>query len=507
MPSDRTHHARTEPLVTAAEMFPALERLCLNAREELLMSFRILDPLTRLRSDEAAELELSNWAELIAHVASRGVKVRLLIADFDPLFTAELHQDAWRCARQFAQRQPAGTEILCAPHEAASAPVWKRVFANKIHERIEALKRYAPEQLTPLQQRALKGEITLRPATMHQKFAIADGRTAVIGGIDVNERRWDDEDHSRRPEETWHDVSIKVSGLAVPDLRRHFAECWDRSIAADAVSFGAEPSPVAETRALDKQRRIATGPRLLRTQSHAAKGRWRIGPVPEVTEHEDAHIAAFESAGRLIYIETQFFRHLPLARSLASMAASAPRLQVILVLPTEPERVIFDGHDGMDVRHAQALQLSCLTVLRRAFGDRLAVVAPAQPRRAPEHTPMPLHSAGIVYLHSKVTLVDDHIGIVGSANLNGRSMRWDTEASLQFHGERDVQAMRQKLMSNWLRGREKGMDPTRAADWTRIAEEEAARDPEDREAYILPWPEARNRRFARPVPILPAEMF
>ncbi len=39
-------------LITAAEGFPALERLAASAQEELVMSFRILDPQTRLRTPE-----------------------------------------------------------------------------------------------------------------------------------------------------------------------------------------------------------------------------------------------------------------------------------------------------------------------------------------------------------------------------------------------------------------------------------------------------------------------
>lgn len=507
MPKDRSTIPRFEPLITAAEMFPALEQLCLRTQEELLMSFRIIDPLTRLRSSEALELGLETWADLITHVAKRGVKIRILIADFDPLFTPELHQSAWSNAQRFGSRMPENTEILCALHECKSAPLWKRVFWPKIKTRIADLSNYAPSQLTSMQHRAMNGDVSLRPVTLHQKFAVSDGEVAIIGGIDVNERRWDDEQHDRRSEETWHDVSILIAGRVVGDLRRHFADSWERARHADAASFGVEVTPVSETRPLPEKLHSASGPRLLRTISCDPDSPIRIGPKSQVTEHEEAHIAAFDSAKRLIYIETQFFRHMPLAKALGRAAERAPELQVILVMPSEPDRVIFEGKRGFDVRHAQALQLRCLTVLRRAFGDRLAILAPAQPRKAPDHTPMPLHGAGIIYLHSKVTLVDDHLGIVGSANLNGRSMRWDTEASLQFHGKRDIRMIRERLMSTWLRGRMGTIDVKKASDWAKVAQETADLAPDAREAYILPWPEARNRRFARPLPILPAEMF
>lgn len=518
MPKDKDLDPQLSLLVTAAEMYPALEELCLSARQEVLLSFRIFDPRTRLRSTAAAELGLTTWAELIARVAARGVQVRLLIADFDPLFTPELHRTAWDSGQGFGQallraaqaqgdEDFLGAQVLVAPHEARSAPVWSRLFRAQIRAARQSLDDWPANRLTPPQHRAMSTLPRMRPATLHQKFAVADGRRAVIGGIDVDERRWDDETHDQRAEETWHDVSVSVTGRFCHDLRRHFADCWRRSIRAGAVSFAATPQPDCKDGALPPRRPSALGPRLLRTLSEAAPGQLRLGPRPQVTEHEEAHIAAFESAERLVYLETQFFRHMPLARTLARRAAEQPDLNCILVLPTEPERVIFDRARSVDARHEQALQLRCLNTLRAGFGDRLAVVAPAQPRPAPRHTPGPVAGAPVVYLHSKVTLVDERVGIIGSANLNGRSMRWDTEASVQFQDPGQIRSARERLMASWLRGAMPGMETQSALAWTRLAREEAERPPEDRQSYILPWPEARNRRFARLFPVLPAEMF
>ena len=83
------------PLITAEEGFPALERLCAGAERELLLSFRILDPRTRLRAPEIVERGLQTWADLIAWITRRGVRLRMLHADFDPLFTKSLHRGAW----------------------------------------------------------------------------------------------------------------------------------------------------------------------------------------------------------------------------------------------------------------------------------------------------------------------------------------------------------------------------------------------------------------------------
>ena len=43
----------------------------------------------------------------------------------------------------------------------------------------------------------------LYPATFHQKLAVADGTDAVIGGLDIDERRFDDPAHQREAQETY----------------------------------------------------------------------------------------------------------------------------------------------------------------------------------------------------------------------------------------------------------------------------------------------------------------
>lgn len=494
------------PLVTAAEMFPALEEMVLGAETEVLLAFRIFDARTALRSDKAAELGLTTWADLLAHVAEKGVAIRLLLADFDPVFTADLHRAAWASASRFATRLSAfdQAEIICAMHNCAPAPMWEWAFSLPVRARMAQLRGQPQERLTRLQHRALQGDYHLRPVTLHQKFAVVDGKRTIIGGIDVDDRRWDDDTHDQRPEDTWHDVSMETSGPVVHDIRNHFAECWARAMQDCGTVFSAAATPLPASGTDNPASADTDRPRLLRTLSSRGSGNARFSPITERRDHETAHLDAFQRAERSVYIETQFFRHLPLAHALARRAKERPDLNLILVLPTEPERIIFGRDDGMTARHAQALQIRCLSALRRAFGDRLAIVSPAQPRPAPDGTPLPVEGSGIIYLHSKVTLVDEITGIVGSANLNGRSLLWDTEASLQFDNPEAVSGLRSRLARKWL-GSDSDCD--RAATWTRIAQEAAAQPPEHRKVKILPYPEQRNRRFARFLPILPSAMF
>ncbi|MGR3454327.1 phospholipase D-like domain-containing protein [Pseudooceanicola sp.] len=506
-PQDKAldEETRIRSLITAEEMFPALERLVMGAKKELLLSFRIFDARTRLRTEEALDLGLKTWADLMVHTAERGVKVRMLLADFDPIFTGELHRAAWASARSFGARLPEGAELICALHECRSAPIWKYVFHVPIAKRLEAMREISDEHLTPFQHRSLRGDWELRPVTLHQKLAVADGRAAIIGGLDVDERRWDTPDHDQRPEETWHDVSLHVEGPPAQDIRAHFAQCWQRALDDDATCFTAEKSPVPDPGHVRKP--APPAPRVIRTLSCDGTRPLQLGAKTMLREHEEEHLAAFEKAEKSIYIETQFFRHAPLARALAAAAKRRPELELVLLMPTEPEEVIFQGATGFEMRHAQALQLRCLDICKRAFGDRMTTVSPVQPRPAKNNDPLPYKGGRVVYVHAKVTIVDDHTAIVGSANLNGRSMKWDTEASLVFHTPEDVKALRDRLARIWLADHYKEGDPHRAGIWRRAAEENAQREPEDRVGFMLPYPERRNRRFARFLPILPPEMF
>ncbi|WGW05367.1 phospholipase D-like domain-containing protein [Tropicibacter oceani] len=491
------------PLITAAKGFPALERLAAKAQDELILSFRILDPETRLREPALTERGLETWADLIAFLSRRGVRIRMLLADFDPLFTSDLHRKAWASASGFADVVQGDTQILCAPHGQRAGAIWKTLMRGKLRREIKRLKAEDPTRLTPIQREVLARGPVLRPATIHQKFAIADGRTCIIGGLDVDERRYDDADHDRPPEDTWHDISVEVADDDFAGaLRGHFAECWNAALDCGTSSL-AQRAERFDT-AIKPQSRADL--RLVRTFSAPCTGAVRLAPKPHVTDHEKTLIRLFSEADELVYIETQFLRHAPLVDALCTAAARAKALQLVVIMPAAPERVMFDGDHGWNARHAHGLQIRALDRLRAAFEDRLALLSPAQPRKAPEGAPR-LHGAGPVYLHSKVTIVDGLHSMIGSANLNGRSMRWDSEASVLIRDGDFAKGLLADLGSYWMGDTAKERPLTQAATWRAMAETDAQRPPEGRDSYLLPFPLEPGRRFSRFLPFLPDDMF
>ena len=148
--------------------------------------------------------------------------------------------------------------------------------------------------------------------------------------------------------------------------------------------------------------------------------------------------------------------------------------------------------------------------LADAFGDRLVAVSPAQQIRSRDTGRATLEGAPMIFVHSKVSIFDNTAAIVSSANLNGRSMHWDTELGLEITNPEQVEYTRTRVMGAWLPD-DAGPEMTAAvpetvAMWRSLAEENARKAPNARRGFILPYDIAAARDFGAPMPGLPTEM-
>ncbi|MGC9418539.1 MAG: phospholipase D family protein, partial [Rhodovulum sp.] len=360
---------RFQVLLTAAEAYPALERCFLQAERSISAGFRVFDPATRLRSREAREIG-EDWFDLIVHTLRRGLDLRLVISDFDPIGAVDLHRLCWTAHRRLvAAGELAGAgrlDVVSAMH-GAEAGLGARIALSPVaFGRLRGVVRRV-NGLPPVRRahftrtapglavitRIRDGRLVYRarlprlfPATHHQKMAVFDGQRLYIGGLDLNERRYDTPRHHRPAERTWHDVQVIAEGPVVRAAQAHLDGFLD------TIAGTAPPAPAA--------------PGFLRTLSRRPRNApFRLAPEPLITEIEQAHLAGIAGASRLIYLETQFFRHMPLARALARRARACPDLRLILVLPAAPEDVAFDSGAGTDSRFGEFLQARCLDRLRR----------------------------------------------------------------------------------------------------------------------------------------------
>ena len=327
------------------------------------------------------------------------------------------------------------------------------------------------------------------PGTHHQKLAVFDRALVCIGGLDLDERRYDDKGHHRRRDDTWHDVLVMCRGPVVEEAQAHL-ETFLSVVAGDATP----PRTTHLLRTLSRRHRVEAP---------------YLGPQPVISELADAHFRMIGQARQLIYLETQFFRDRRIADALAEAAHKVPDLGLILVLPGAPEDVAFDGNTGSDARFGEYQQARALDRIGDAFGSRLALCSPVRPARVAGRGRDTLCGAPIIYVHAKVSVFDDARAIVSSANLNARSLKWDTEAGVVLERAKDVTGLRKRVFDHWLAGEGDAAchDPARAvAAFRDIIARNAECDPDDRTGFLVPHDRAPAAAFGRPLPGVPDAM-
>ncbi|APG48028.1 phospholipase D family protein [Phaeobacter porticola] len=467
-----------EVLVTAAQAWPAFERAVLSAKTHVLASFRIFDFSTRLLSPEACEIG-ETWSDLVEHVVARGVDFHLTISDFDPVMGQELHQKTNRSvaqAEEIAIRlQRRETDITVgkltvegALHPARAGLLPRLVFGPFLRKKQNEIATSRYKAAREKTGEALLPEV--RPVTHHQKVAVIDDRLLYVGGLDLNNRRCDTMEHAVSSPQTWADVQLLVSGPEAKEAA-HYLRNFQRYVAGKA------PPPEGK-----RIRRTLSAPRRF--------GFWALSPRTVLREIEEDYLAAFERAERLIYLETQFLRSSVLAEGLAAAAKRNPDLGLVLVLPALPDDVAFEGNRDLDARYGMALQARALETVQGAFGSRAVIASPVQPIMADRESPSVLAGSPVIYVHSKVLITDDTFAMVGSANMNGRSMRWDTEVALRVTERARVRKVWQAMCGHWWDAQHlpnEGRQLATASGWW---SDEIARNglrlPEKRTGFLVP---------------------
>ena len=268
----------------------------------------------------------------------------------------------------------------------------------------------------------------------HQKLVIIrhagapEQDVAFAGGIDLCHSRRDDADHQgdhqrqamapvygRRP--PWHDVQAAVRGPAVGDLDFTFRERWD-----DRGALSRDPVGIVHDLLRHTHRRASALPPLqpdppvsgthavqvLRTYAR------RPGGYPFAPDGEHSVARGFRKAirraRRLIYLEDQFLWSTEVARTFAQALSANPELHLIAVVPR-----YFDQAGTLTLRPNQVGREWAVQVLMEAAADRVAIYDIENLAGVP------------VYVHAKVSVIDDVWASVGSDNFNRRSWSHDSE--------------------------------------------------------------------------------
>jgi len=275
-------------------------------------------------------------------------------------------------------------------------------------------------------------------ACHHQKLLVIDDRLAFCGGGDISVDRWDSPAHRdgdmRRimPKQACHDprheVTLMVDGEAAGALGDLARERWRRAtgrILPPPPDAGGDPWPdhvPAQLR--DVEVAIA------RTEPE-----WKRRSL--VDEIRQLTLASIAEARETIYLENQYFTSPLITEALAARLAEPDGPQVVLIstgrAPSWFDQLTMDRARGAMIWRLRAADV---------FG-RFRAYWPSTPK------------GDTIIVHSKVTVIDDRIARVGSANLNNRSGGFDTELELGLEaedasGRRQVAAFRDRLVGHFM---------------------------------------------------------
>ena len=305
----------------------------------------------------------------------------------------------------------------------------------------------------------------------HEKTVVIDDRVAFVGGIDLTLDGGDPFDSPRHPSHGhigWHDAAIRIEGPAVADVADHFRLRWRGP--------GEERLPAPE-------RQDAKGDVELQVVRTIPEGVFNSLPNGDFSVF-DSYVRALRSAERFVYIENQFLWSPEIVAILAEKLENPPcdDFRIVALLPARP-------NDGADVSRGAVSAL-----IHADDGNERFLACTIYARTGPLRD--------LVYVHSKICIVDDRWLTIGSANLNERSMFNDSEVNVVTLDEGLARSTRLRLWEEHLETSEVDGDPTQVVDglWRPIAVQqlehlESGR-PLTHRLVMLPGVSKRARRIA-----------
>ncbi|KAJ5613486.1 hypothetical protein N7528_007140 [Penicillium herquei] len=247
------------------------------------------------------------------------------------------------------------------------------------------------------------------------------------------------------PRMPWHDISMHVVGQPARDLTRHFVQRWNYILRQRKPT---RPTPFllpppdfnpADLEALGLDGTCEV--QILRSSSM-----WSTG-TPDVTEHSimNAYVKLIEESEHFVYIENQFFistceidgRKIEnligdaLVERIVRAAKNDEAWRAVIVIPLMPGfQNTVDSEGGTSVRLIMQCQYRSICRGETSIFGRLRALG-IDPedyiqffslRAWGKIGPQKQLVTEQLYIHAKCMVVDDRAAIIGSANINERSM-------------------------------------------------------------------------------------
>ena len=251
-------------------------------------------------------------------------------------------------------------------------------------------------------------------------------------------------DRSKTPRMPWHDVSMQVVGQPARDLTRHFVQRWNY------VLRGRTPTrptpfllPPPDYNPADLEALGLTGTCEVQILRSACD--WSLGLTS--TEHSimSAYCKMIEESEHFVYIENQFFItscetmntriHNKIGDAIVERAVRAHKKgeawRCIVIIPLVPGfQNTVDEPEGTSIRLIMQCQFRSIcrgegSIFSRLRGENMEpedYVSFYSLRAWGKIGPNKLLVTEQLYIHAKVIIVDDKVALIGSANINERSM-------------------------------------------------------------------------------------
>ncbi len=246
----------------------------------------------------------------------------------------------------------------------------------------------------------------------HSKIVVIDDAVAFCGGIDMTGGRWDTRDHRHgdtlrvlpngKAAGPWHDATTALSGPAAKALGELSRARW-KAATGDALEAPPETDAAWPEGLAPTLRDVDVG--IARTAP-------AYGERDEIREIERFYLEAIGAARRTIYIETQYLASRTLAEALAARLREADGPEIVMILPREADGWL--EQKAMDGARRKLLRM----LWEADHAGRLGAYYPVNAADEP------------IYVHAKITIIDDQVLRVGSSNVNNRSMGFDTECDV-----------------------------------------------------------------------------
>lgn len=234
--------------------------------------------------------------------------------------------------------------------------------------------RFLPPRLIPL---SIHGNLR-----NHRKLLLIDGEVGFTGGMNISNNHLVEPRKGLIKKRGYSDIHFKVHGPILSQMKAVFIEEWEFTTGQE-IDF----SPNAESDQLDTRdalcRIIADGPTLRQNRL------------------EDAFFSAISIARRRIVIVTPYF--LPSRELTAALCTAAQRGVSVYVIT--PERLDRKAAEWARTKNFSHLLRNNVQILLR---------------------PPP-------FAHSKLFIVDGEFAMIGSANIDPRSMRLNFELGVEIY--------------------------------------------------------------------------